>query len=170
MNMKKFYRHRSYSLGLFYCLTLINLVIRGFFFGSNFLTQSSYWNVVFLCSPAAFSCSIGLCQVMNYCVLYIRLDSYAKHRAIKGYEFQEDELESTSKKEIFVTIFFTSLITAYPVLITMSLIWFRQDFDGNVIAEWERYELFYMFNFIVIALLLVVSTLLTLSHMRKVFG
>jgi hypothetical protein len=27
-----------------------------------------------------------------------------------------------------------------------------------------------MFNFIVIALLLVVSTLLTLSHMRKVFG
>lgn len=107
---------------------------------------------------------------MNYIVLYIRLDSYAKHRAIKGQDFQEDELESTSKKEIFVTILFTSLITAYPVLITMSLLWFRQNFDGNVIAEWERYELFYMFNFIVIAMLLVVSTLFTLSHMRKVFG
>lgn len=168
--MVKFYRHRSYSLGIFYILTLMNLVIRSFFFGSNFLTQSSYWNVVFLCSPASLSCAIGLCQIMNYSVLYIRLDSYAKHRAIRGDQVQEDDMAKTTKKEVFVTVLFTFLIVAFPVTIGTLLLSYRDDFEGNVIAEWERYEVFYMFNYIAIASLLVLSTLLTLSYMRKVFG
>jgi hypothetical protein len=169
-NMVKFYRHRSYSLGLFYILTLVNLTIRALFFGSNFLTQTSYWNVVFLCSPASLSCSIGLCQIMNYCVLYIRLDSYAKHRAIKGNEVQEEELEKTTRKEIIVTVLVTITIFAYPLSFMSALFFNRKEYKGNVIEEWERYELIYMINFIVLALLLVLSTKITLSHMRRVFG
>lgn len=107
---------------------------------------------------------------MNYSVLYIRLNSYAKHRAIKGDQVEEDEMTKTSKKEVFVTVLFTVLIVAYPVTIATLMLGYRDDFEGNVIAEWERYEVFYMFNYIAIASLLVLSTLLTLSHMRKVFG
>lgn len=79
-NAVKFYRHRSYALGLFYVLTISNFLFRMSFFVCNFILLNSYWNVVFLCLPASFSCAIGLCQIMNYSVLYIRLDSYAAHR------------------------------------------------------------------------------------------
>ena len=79
-NTVKFYKHRSYALGLFYIFTVINLVIRTLYFIDSFFAETSYVNVVLLCSPAAFSCAIGLCQVMNYFVLYIRLNSYVRHR------------------------------------------------------------------------------------------
>lgn len=39
-----------------------------------------------------------------------------------------------------------------------------------MIEVWERYELFYMFNFIGVTILLAMATCGTLSHMRKVFG
>ena len=39
-----------------------------------------------------------------------------------------------------------------------------------MILDWEKYEVFYMFNFIAIAILLLISTFLSLSHMRKIFG
>lgn len=75
-NVVKFYSHRSYALGLFYFLTILNLFIRTGYFAASFLNTENYLNVIFLCSPASMSLSIGLCQVMNYVVLYIRLDSY----------------------------------------------------------------------------------------------
>lgn len=80
-NMCKFYRHRSYALGLFYVFTILNNAVRCFYFLTCFLSETSYWNVIFMCFPGSMSCAIGLCQVMNYLVLYIRLESYAKHRA-----------------------------------------------------------------------------------------
>ena len=61
INMVKFYRHRSYALGLFYIFTIVNLILRALYFVSCFFTETSYYNVVFMCSPAAFSCAIGLC-------------------------------------------------------------------------------------------------------------
>ena len=75
-NIYKFYRHRSYILGLFYLFCIMNLLLRAGYFVADFYFQTSYWNVIFLCWPASMSCSLGLCQVMNYVVLYIRLVSY----------------------------------------------------------------------------------------------
>ena len=107
---------------------------------------------------------------MNYSVLYIRLDSYAKQRAIKGEEITEDDLNKASKREVVVTTLFTIWILTYPTLICSFLIAHMHDYAGDVIGSWERYELFYMFNFVIIAILLGVSTMLTLSHMRRIFG
>ena len=72
--------------------------------------------------------------------------------------------------EVIVTIGFSILILAYPVTIAVLLAINSQNYGGDVIEAWERYEVFYMFNFIVIAILLVVSTVLSLGHMRKIFG
>ena len=166
----KFYRHRSYALGLFYILTILNFISRIGFFITNFIDLDSYWNVVFLCAPASFSCAIGLCQIMNYSVLYIRLDSYAKHRAKKGLELSEDDLDTTTKKEIVTTIIFTVFILAYPLVVGTVLLSKWQDFRGDVMNTWKYYELFYVTNIIVITILLVISTTLALNHMRKVFG
>ena len=121
-NTIKFYRHRSYSLGLFYVFMIVNLVIRTLYFFVGLFEENSYLNVILLCSPAAFSLSIGLCQAMNYVVLYIRLDSYAKHREKKhGEEISEEDLELTTKREMFATIIFTIIILAYPIIITVLL-------------------------------------------------
>ena len=169
-NAIKFYRHRSYALGLFYILCILNFIIRMLFFVSNFFHNDSYWNVVFLCYPASFSCAIGVCQIMNYSVLYIRLDSYAKHRAKKGDQIESEDLEKTTNKEYITTGIFTTVILAFPFVISILLLFQRTTFDGDVIARWERYQLYYMLNIIVITILLVISTLLALRHMRKVFG
>ena len=106
---------------------------------------------------------------MNYVVLYIRLDSYIIHRAKLGDEICGSEIE-TSRKENVITVLFTILILSYPVGIIIFLGIFSEDFENNVIDSWADIELFYMVNFIIIAILLVSSTLMTLSHMRKVFG
>ena len=170
-NMVKFYQNRSYSLGVFYVFTVLNLAFRFAYFFVIMFTETSYAAVVFMCSPANFSCAIGLCQVMNYVVLYVRLDSYAGHRQLKrGEEISEDELDKVTKKEKIVSTILTMIILAYPITIGILLAIHSEDFDGNVIGAWQRYELFYMFNFIFIAVLLTVSTTLSLSHMRKVFG
>ena len=47
---------------------------------------------------------------------------------------------------------------------------YKEDFDGGVIEMWEQIEGFYVVSFSVIAIMLLVSTLLSLSHMRRVFG
>ena len=60
-NVVKFYRHKSYALGLFYVLSIVNLILRSLYFVTCFFVEQSYFNVVFLCIPASFSASIGLC-------------------------------------------------------------------------------------------------------------
>ena len=169
-NMCRFYRHRSYALGLFYFATILNNVVRCLYFIACFFSESSYWNVIFMCFPASMSCAIGLCQVMNYLVLYIRLESYAKIRMLRGGEVNEEDLDKATDMEIIVTIGFTILIVAYPITIAVLLAINSQNYSHNIITAWERYEVFYMFNFIVIAILLVISTFLSLGHMRKIFG
>lgn len=67
------------------------------------------------------SMSIGLCQVMNYVVLYIRLDSYEEHRKLKGDEVEMADLEKTTKKEMCAVVFFSMLIFAYPIAIVVCL-------------------------------------------------
>ena len=108
---------------------------------------------------------------MNYVILYIRLDSYTKHRAQKkGTEVSDKELRSSQTKERVATWIFTTFIVGYPTA-AFIILWLEADnFIGNVILYWEHYEVFYMFSFIGIAVLLVASTFLSLSHMRKVFG
>ena len=107
---------------------------------------------------------------MNYVVLYIRLDSYVSHRALKGDKIDDSELEKASFRERIATWGFSILIFAYPLACILMLSINYEDFDGNVIKVWEKYELFYMFNFIAIAIALCITTFLSLSHMRKVFG
>lgn len=107
---------------------------------------------------------------MNYLVLYIRLESYAKIRALKGKDVTEQELEKATVNEVIVTIIFSLMIIAYPITITILLIVHEKEYTGDVILAWEKYEVFYMFNFIALAVLLIVSTFLSLSHMRKIFG
>ena len=107
---------------------------------------------------------------MNYLVLFIRLEQYAKIRAKKGAEISEEELDKASHVEVLVTIGFTILILAYPITIAILLGLNYQHYSKDVILDWEKYEVFYMFNFIVIAILLLISTYLSLSHMRKIFG
>ena len=138
-NAVKFYRHRSYALGLFYVLAIVNFVVRMMYYVQNFFATDSYWNVVFLCYPASFSCAIGVCQIMNYSVLYIRLDSYAKHRAKKGDQIAEEDLERTTNKEYITTGVFTMIIFAFPIVISLLLLFQRKTFDGDVIARWEKY-------------------------------
>ena len=144
--------------------------MRSLYFIANFFVEQGYWNVVFLCLPASFSVSIGWSQVMNYAVHYIRLDEYAKLRAKKGDEITLDDLDRTTKIELIVSIFFTLLILAYPVGVLVELIIHGDTFGGNVVTAWEYYELFYLFNFLALAVILVPTTLLCLQHMRKVFG
>ena len=127
-NMIKFYRHRSYILGLFYLMAIMNMLLRIAYFISGFFVETSYWNVIFLCWPASMSCSLGLCQVLNYIVLYIRLDSYVQHRARKGSEISDLELETVTKKEIIVNVIFTVLIVAYPAGIAIFLVIFYQSY------------------------------------------
>ena len=62
------------------------------------------------------------------------------------------------------------MILAYPTITAVFLVIYQEDFDGNVIEIWEQFEGFYMLSFTVIAIMLLVSTLLSLSHMRRVFG
>ena len=140
------------------------------YFVTNFINANVYWNAIFLSSPASFSLSIGICQIMNYVVLYIRLDSYVSHRALKGDKIDDSELEKASFRERIATWGFSILIFAYPLACILMLSINYEDFDGNVIKVWEKYELFYMFNFIAIAIALCITTFLSLSHMRKVFG
>ena len=59
--MIKYYRHRSYALGLFYIFTIVNNVVRVLYFCTCLLWETSYANVVFMCFPASMSCAIGLC-------------------------------------------------------------------------------------------------------------
>ena len=108
---------------------------------------------------------------MNYVVLYIRLDSYTKHRAKKhGEEISEEDFDMTTKREVLALTIFTIIIFAYPIAITVLLSVNASHFKGNIIHAWERYEEFYMVNFVVVAILLVITTYVSLSHMRKVFG
>ena len=69
-----------------------------------------------------------------------------------------------------MTAVFTTLIVAYPVAIFVMLGLNQPKFQGNVVIQWELYEVFYMFNFIFISILLVTSTMFSLRHMRLVFG
>ena len=169
-NAIKFYRHRSYALGLFYILTIINFFCRMCFFITNFIAHDLYWNLICLALPASFSCAIGLCQIMNYTVLYIRLDSYANHRAKKGLEVATADLDRTPQKELIMTVVFTIIILAYPLVVGIVLFCRRDLYDNNVITNWQYFELFYVINIIIITILLVISTTLALRHMRKVFG
>ena len=107
---------------------------------------------------------------MNYLVLYIRLESYAKIRALKGKDVTEEELAKATVNEVIVTVIFTVMIIAYPITISILLGLHYAQYTGDVILAWEKYELFYMFNFIALACLLIISTFLSLSHMRKIFG
>jgi len=136
-NMCKFYRHRSYALGLFYIFTIVNLVIRCLYFSTLFFTETSYLSVILLCSPASFSCSIGLCQIMNYVVLYIRLDSYVSHRTLKrGDEVSSEELAKATFREAVAKAIFTTFILAYPIVIAILLGLHKKDYSGNVIGAW----------------------------------
>lgn len=47
---------------------------------------------------------------------------------------------------------------------------YSEEYKGDVINQWDRYEELNMFTFVAISILLTVSTYLSLSHMRKVFG
>ena len=94
-NTVKFYRHRSYSLGIFYMFTILNCLLRASYFTLDFFYETKYIKAILLVSPGAISLSISMAQIMNYVILYIRLDSYASHRAIKGDEITEDELRKT---------------------------------------------------------------------------
>ena len=107
---------------------------------------------------------------MNYSVLFVRLSSYARHRARKGHEITEDDLNATSLQEKILTVLFTVGIISYPIVITFLLAFKHDNFEGDVIKSWERYQLFYMINIIVITVLLVASTTASLRYMRKVFG
>lgn len=73
---------------------------------------------------------------MNYSVLYIRLDSYARHRARKGSEIGEDDLDVKSRREKLTTGIFTTIIMIYPMVITILLAYFHEDFDGDVMRTW----------------------------------
>ena len=73
-------------------------------------------------------------------------------------------------REKVLTVIFTIAIVSYPVLISILLADKSENFNGDVIATWERYQLFYMINVIIITVLLVLSTTAALRLMRKVFG
>lgn len=76
----------------------------------------------------------------------------------------------TTRKEMIVTVIFTTLIVLYPAGIGIVIGIRVKEFEHNVIENWEYFELFYMTSFIVLAIVLTTTTLLSLSHMRKVFG
>lgn len=136
-NMIKFYKHRSYALGIFYIFTVLNLISRCAFFSTIFFTETSYLTVVLMCSPANFSCAIGLCQIMNYVVLYIRLDSYESHRKMKrGDSISDEELNKTTVREKIALTALTLGIVAYPIIIGILLAIHAPDYNGNVINAW----------------------------------
>ena len=170
LNVVKFYKHKSYALGIFYFFTIASNLVRLLFFIFNFYKENSYWNAVFLCFPASLTLSIGLSQIMNYFILYIRLRSYEEHRAKKGGSLAPDEVNKASKKELIVTAIFTVLIFAYPILIIIKLATGRDGYESNIVEVWDGYDLFYMSNFILLTILLVISTLLSLRLMKRVFG
>ena len=58
-NMIKFRRHRSYPMGVFYVLTILNLSLRAGYFAASFLT-GCFWIVALSVLPSSFSSSIGV--------------------------------------------------------------------------------------------------------------
>ena len=59
-NMIKFRRHRSYPMGVFYVLTILNLIFRGGYFALTFFPPQCFWIVALSVLPSSFSCSIGI--------------------------------------------------------------------------------------------------------------
>ena len=79
-NMIKFRRHRSYPMGVFYVLTILNLSLRACYFVFAFIPGACFWGVTLSILPSSFSSSIGISQTMNYLVFGIRLDTYLAHK------------------------------------------------------------------------------------------
>lgn len=79
-NMIKFRRHRSYPMGVFYVLTVLNLSLRAGYFVLSFFPSACFWAVTLSILPSSFSTSIGISQTMNYLVFAIRIDTYLAHK------------------------------------------------------------------------------------------
>ena len=79
-NIARFRRHRSFPMGLFYVLTLLNLSFRSAYFAFAFFTSACWVDIALTVLPGSFSGAIGISQLMNYIVLSIRLDTYLQHR------------------------------------------------------------------------------------------
>ena len=56
-----------------------------------------------------------------------------QHRARKGSEISDLELEKVTKKEVIVNVIFTVLIVAYPAGIAIFLVIFEQSYENNLI-------------------------------------
>ena len=79
-NMIKFRRHRSYPMGVFYVLTVLNLSLRAGYFVFTFFPSACFWGVTLSTLPSSFSTSIGISQTMNYLVFAIRIDTYLANK------------------------------------------------------------------------------------------
>ena len=79
-NMIRFRRHRSYPMGVFYVLTVLNLSLRSAYFIVKFFSSSCLLDLVLTVLPSSFSGSIGISQTMNYIVFSIRLNTYLQHK------------------------------------------------------------------------------------------
>ena len=75
-NMIRFRRHRSYPMGVFYVLTVLNLSLRTVYFASQFFFRDCQLDLILTILPSSFSGSIGISQTMNYIVFSIRLSTY----------------------------------------------------------------------------------------------
>ena len=90
VNVCKFNKHRSFPLGVFYTLMLIDFLIRLTYFALNFFYRTEFTDLFLLCLAPSISCSIGVCQIMNYVVLYNRLKTYETLRTKRDQEFEPD--------------------------------------------------------------------------------
>ena len=116
-NMIKFRKHRSYPMGVFYVLTILNLSLRACYFIFAFFPKACFWAVTLSILPSSFSCSIGISQTMNYLVFGIRLDTYLMHK--KSQKISPEIEEMGSRLERFTLFICTIFIIAIPISIVI---------------------------------------------------
>ena len=90
INIFKFYKHRSFPLGMFYLLMIIDFGMRMSYYLLSFFYRESIYNLFIISLTPSISSSIGMCQIMNYVVLYHRLRSYEKLRHHRDQDFIDE--------------------------------------------------------------------------------
>ena len=103
-------------MGVFYVLTVLNLLTRMIYFAQGFFINRCYVEIVLSVIPSSFSASIGISQFMNYIVLSIRLDMYLQSRE-SGTRMPDAE-ERGHLLEIWTLIISTIFIVLIPVSLT----------------------------------------------------
>lgn len=117
-NIVRFWKLRTYQMGIFYAMAMSSLLTRSCFFVIRYLYDDTYTNLIFIILPGIFSLSVVLAQIMIYSILCIELTIYMQKICDKpmvvSAEMKKYNCWITSVKVLF-TIAIIALFTFFGV-------------------------------------------------------